>query len=269
MSRLKVSDLGVARAGRIVLAAVELMVEPGEVVGLLGPNGAGKTSLLRALARLDRPAGGRIMLEGRPLDSFGRAELARLLAFLPQPPETAWPITVENLVGLGRLPFQPALGRPTEVDREATEHAISACGLDAFRDRPVTMLSAGEASRAFLARALAGRPRLLLADEPTANLDPAHQITAMTVLREVAKEGGSVVMAQHDLPLAARYCDRLILLGGGRVVAQGRPEEVLTSDNLAAVFGIRGRYSEGGGEGFFVIPWSLVSGPGADDIGSP
>ena len=269
MSRLTVSGADVARGGAVVLRAVELSVAPGEVVGLLGPNGAGKTSLLRTLARLESPARGRIALEGRPLESFGRAELARLVALLPQPPEAAWPITVENLVGLGRLPFRSAFGGASGADLAAIEDAIAACDLDTLRSRPVTTLSAGEASRAFLARALAGGPRLLLADEPTANLDPAHQIAAMMVLRGVAEQGGSVVMAQHDLPLAARYCDRLILLGGGRIVAQGRPSEVLTPDNLAAVFGIRGRYPGDDGDGFFVIPWSLVSGREPDNIGSP
>ncbi|HLG88676.1 MAG TPA: ABC transporter ATP-binding protein [Alphaproteobacteria bacterium] len=269
MSLLVASGLGVARGGRTVLGAVALSVAPGEVVGLLGPNGAGKTSLLRTLARLEPPAGGQIALEGRPLESFGRGELARLVAFLPQPSEAAWPITVENLVSLGRLPFRSPFGRATEADAKAVEDAIVACDLDRLRARPVTTLSAGEASRAFLARALAGQPRLLLADEPTANLDPAHQITAMTVLRGVAERGGSVVMAQHDLPLAARFCDRLLLLGRGRLVAQGRPAEVLTPDNLAAVFGVRGRYPDDGGDEFFVIPWSLVSGHAPDNIGSP
>jgi iron complex transport system ATP-binding protein len=269
MSRLIASGLGVARGGMTVLGALALAVAPGEVVGLLGPNGAGKTSLLRTLARLEPPAAGRIELDGRPLEAFGRAELARLVAFLPQPSEAAWPITVENLVSLGRLPFRSPFARTTEADRTAIDDAIVACDLEELRGRPVTTLSAGEASRAFLARALAGQPRLLLADEPTANLDPAHQITAMTVLRSVAERGGSVIMAQHDLPLAARFCDRLVLLGRGRLVAQGRPSEVLTPDNLAAVFGIRGRYPHDRGEEFFVIPWSLVTGHTPDNIGSP
>jgi iron complex transport system ATP-binding protein len=269
MSRLTAAGLTVTRGGRAILTGVDLSVAPGEIVGLLGPNGAGKTSLLRVLAGLDRPAAGQVVYEGRPLAAHGRAELARSVAFLPQPPEAAWPITVENLVGLGRLPFLAPFGSRTEADRLAVEDALAACELDALRGRAATTLSAGEASRAFLARALAGRPRLLLADEPTANLDPAHQLAAMIVLRRVAGQGGSVVMAQHDLPLAARFCDRLILLGSGRIAAEGSPRDVLTPAHLASVFGVAARYPGDGGDGFFAIPWTLVAEGRSDDIVAP
>jgi len=269
MSRLAASGLAVARGGNAVLNGVDFAVDPGEIVGLLGPNGAGKTSLLRVLAGLDKPAAGSVTYEGKPLASHGRAEIARRVAFLPQPPEAAWPIAVEDLVALGRLPFRGPFARPSEDDRAAVDQAIASCELGSFRRRPVTGLSAGEASRAFLARALAGRPALILADEPTANLDPAHQIAAMTVLRQVAAAGGAVVIAQHDLPLAARFCDRLVLIAGGGVVADGPPEAVLTPANLARSFGIRARYPGDPDDGFYALPWTLVAGEGDNDIVSP
>jgi len=264
--RLLAESIAVTRGGRTVLAGVDFAAAPGEVVGILGPNGAGKTSLLRAFAGFDPQAAERIRFEGRPLAAYPARERARAIAFMPQPAEAAWPVAVEHLVGLGRLPFLHPFGAPDEHDRQAVENALRATELVALRHRAVTTLSAGEASRVFLARALAGEPRLLLADEPTANLDPAHQLAAMTVLRRLAADGATVVMAQHDLALAARFCDRLVLIGAGRIVAEGPPDAVLTPDNLAAVFGIVARYPDDRRDGFFALPWSLVADDNPSDI---
>ncbi len=266
MSRLVAENLTVKRGGRNVLAEVDLTVAPGEIIGIIGPNGAGKTSLLRVLAGIDRSGHGRVALDGRTLETISPRDRAQAIAFLPQPPEAAWPVTVEHLVSLGRLPFARPFGRLTGTDVAATEAALEASGLTGLRHRQITTLSAGEASRAFLGRALAGQPRLLLADEPTANLDPAYQLTAMRVLRRLADGGAGVVMSQHDLPLASRFCDRLLLIGGGRVVALGRPADVLTPRNLSDVFGVVAHYSANGDKEFFAMPWSLVIGPLSDDI---
>lgn len=263
MSRLVAENISIARGGRAILDAVNFSAAPGEIVGVLGPNGAGKTSLLRVLAGLDTPKAGRVLLDGKNAGDLSAHERARLTAFLPQPAEAAWPVAVEHLVGLGRLPFAGAFRRMSPADIAAIERALDATDLQTLRHRAITTLSAGEAARAFLARALAGEPRLLLADEPTANLDPAHQLAAMNVLRSLADSGATVVMAQHDLSLAGRFCDRLVLLGKGGVTAEGRPGEVLTQSNLAATFGIVARYPDNPEQGFFAIPWSLV----ADETG--
>jgi iron complex transport system ATP-binding protein len=265
VTRLVAENLAIARGARVVLSGIDLTVGAGEVVGVIGPNGAGKSSLLRALAGLDKPAQGNIAFEGAALPSLAVRARARAIAFLPQPAEAAWPVTVEHLVGLGRLPF----GGNDPHNRDAIERALAAAQLSQLRSRPITTLSAGEASRAFLARALAGEPRLLLADEPTANLDPAHQLAVMGVLRDLAAGGAAVLVVQHDLPLAGRFCDRLIVIGQGRLIAQGRPEAVLTPPNLAAVFGISARYEGDGRQGFFALPWGLVAEGGRDDIVTP
>jgi iron complex transport system ATP-binding protein len=264
--RLTTESLTVGRGGRTVLSGVDLTVAPGEVLGLLGPNGAGKTTLLRALAGIDPAMAGTVVFDGAPLLGIDRLERARSIGFLPQPPEAVWPVSVENLVGLGRLPFSGPFGRPNRDDRAAIEEALVSCDLLALRDRSIAALSAGEASRAFLARVLAGRPRLLLADEPTANLDPAHQLAVMETMRKLATAGATVIMSQHDLPLACRFCDRLVLLAEGRVVAQGRPRDVATSENLARVFRVAAHFAEGPDDAFFALPWSLVPGTIRDDI---
>jgi len=266
MTQLTAERLTIARGGRDVLSGVDLSVAPGEVVGLLGPNGAGKTSLLRALAGIDKPRLGRVTFDGCPLARMGPTARGRTIGFLPQPPEAAWPVSVEDLVALGRLPFAGPFGRRDPSDAATVEEMLIACDLAALRNRPVTSLSAGEASRAFLARALAGRPRLLLADEPTANLDPQHQLATMKTLRKLAAAGATVIMSQHDLPLASRFCDRLLLLGEGRVMVQGRPREVLTPGNLSRLFGIVAHYETGPDDAFFALPWSLVPEAPRDDI---
>jgi iron complex transport system ATP-binding protein len=250
---------------RLLIDDLNFKLPPGGIVGVIGPNGAGKSSLLRVLAGLDRPARGAVVFEGAALHTLALRERARAIAFLPQPAEAAWPVTVEHLVGLGRLPF----GSNDPHNHDAIERALAAAELSDLRSRSITTLSAGEASRAFLARALAGEPRLLLADEPTANLDPAHQLAVMGVLRGLADRGAAILVVQHDLPLAGRFCDRLIVLSQGRLVAQGRPEAVLTPANLAAVFGISARYEGDGRQGFFALPWGLVAEAGRDDIVKP
>jgi iron complex transport system ATP-binding protein len=266
MSLLAADGVTVSRGGRIILSGIDLTVEPGEILGLLGPNGAGKTSLLRVLAGLDKPDKGAIKVDGIRLDAIAHRDRARRIGFLPQPAEAAWPITVGHLVGLGRLPFGRPFGGADEKDSRAIEAALAEADLIPLRDRAVNTLSSGELSRAFLARALAGQPRLLLADEPTANLDPAHQLAAMAMLRHLAANGAGIVMTQHDLPLASRFCDRLLLIGQGRAVALGVPSAVLTAQNLDTVFGIVAHYQTDPHSNFFALPWSLAAKPSGGNI---
>ena len=239
MTSLSVSALLVSLGKTQVLSGVDLEIAAGEMVGLIGPNGAGKTTLLRAMAGLLPPDGGTIRVNGKPLHTIARRMLARTLAYLPQGGDSHWAVTVETLVNLGRLPCQRPWAAPSDLDRLAVARALEACDVAQFRTRPVTQLSGGERSRVFLARALAGEPALLLADESVAGLDPGHQLDVMERLRALASSGAGVVVVMHDLTLAARYCDRLTLLFDGRVAAEGSADVVLSANNLARCYGVR------------------------------
>ena len=220
MTLLTCDALTVRRGPCPVVDGVSLRVQAGEVVGLIGPNGAGKTTLMRAALGL-LPHEGRSSLSDLPPEAR-----ARQAAWVPQAREIAWPVSVETLVSLGRT-------TPASV-----AHALARLDLDGFRHRPARELSGGEQARVLLARALAQDTPLLVADEPAAGLDPAHQIAAMDLFRSLAREGRGVLVSLHDLGQATRVCDRLILLARGGLVAEGRPEEVLTEARLAEVFGI-------------------------------
>jgi len=230
---LELSALTVRRGARVVADGVSLRVMPGEVVGLLGPNGSGKTTLLRG-------ALGLLPHEGASsLTRLSARERARTVAFLPQGREIAWPVPVEDVVALGRAPH----GAP-DVAHPAVGRALARMGLEGFRHRAATALSGGEQARVLIARTLAQETPLILADEPVAGLDPEAQIRTMQVFADHAAGGGAVVASVHDLGLAARHCSRLLLLREGRLVADGPAHEVLTEDNLARVFNIRGFHAE-------------------------
>ncbi len=234
MTLLSLSDLSVRLRGRDVLGGVTFDIGPGEVVGLIGPNGAGKTTLMRAALGL-LPARGHSSLAALP----PRAR-ARAAAWMPQAREIAWPVSVETLVTLGRIPHMAGGQRPTPADVAAVDRALAAMGLESFRHRTATRLSGGEQARALIARALAQDTPLVVADEPIAGLDPAHQISTMKSFARIADEGRATLVSIHDLGLAARHCTRLVLLDGGRVAADGPPGEVLTPARLAEVFHVRG-----------------------------
>ncbi len=238
---LRLEGVSVVLGGRRVVEAVDLEIGPGECVGLIGPNGAGKSSLMRAALGL-LPCDGRASLA--ELEPRARARAA---AWLPQGREVAWEVTVETLVALGRLPHR-APGAPLRpADRAAIAAALARVDLAHLSDRPVTELSGGEQARALLARALAQEAPALLADEPVAALDPAHQIATMETFAGLAAEGGLVVVALHDLGLAARFCTRLVLLDRGRIAADGPPRGVLTRERLRAVYGVEVHLAEAAG----------------------
>jgi iron complex transport system ATP-binding protein len=251
MSRVEISGLTVARNGRRAIDGATLSLSPGEFVGLIGPNGAGKTTLLRAALGLQRSEG-RSSLAAMPL-----LERARTAAFLPQTREVAWPVSVEMLVGLGRNPHL-AGARASAADREAVAAALARLDIASLAARPVTTLSGGELARALIARLLAQDTPFLLADEPIAGLDPAAQITVMRLFAELAAEGRGLLVALHDLGLAARHCTRLVALNDGRVVADGPPTEVLSPDLLAKVFGITA-YRAQTHQGDVLVPLDLVT----------
>lgn len=252
MTLLSARGLSVSLGETEVLAGIDFALSGGQVVGCIGPNGAGKTTLLRALVGLVPLRAGEISVRGHPLRSIGRRELGCTLAYLPQGGEGHWAVTVETLVMLGRLPHLGPWGGPSDQDRLAVTRALETCDAAQFRDRPITHLSGGERTRVLLARALAVEPDVLLADEPVAGLDPAHRLDVMTMLRDLASSGAGVVVVTHDLTLAARFCDRLVLLHGKQVAAEGSPATVLSAVNLARCYGIRAHTGSADGAAFVV-----------------
>ncbi|MFN8638360.1 MAG: ABC transporter ATP-binding protein [Dehalococcoidia bacterium] len=220
-----------------VLRGVNLELRAGELLGLLGPNGAGKSTLLRAATGLLPLAGGSIRIEGRALEGYSRRQLAQHVAVVQQLPEAPAEMTVTELVVLGRTPHLGMLERESRRDLEIARAAMERAGCDALADRALGTLSGGQRRRAFIARALAQEPAILLLDEPTANLDPNAQAELCLLLRGLVDEGVAVMVVIHDLTLAAAFCDRVALLDGGRVSAVGPPREVLTQDRLRAMYG--------------------------------
>ena len=259
MSLIEARGLTVALGGAKVLDGLDLAVGEGEIVGLIGPNGAGKTTLLKTLAGLLEPSAGAVRLRGRTLAGIDRTTRARQLAYLGQGAEPQWPVDVRALVAMGRLPHLGPWRGPLPADREAVERAMADCAVAGFAGRPATALSGGERARVLLARALAGEPDLLLADEPTAGLDPAHQLDVMELLARLARARRSVVVVMHDLTLAVRFCDRLALLHGGTIAADGPGAAVLTPDRLASCYGIAAH--RGSIDGLdYVIPHARAAG---------
>lgn len=256
MGGLVAQGIGFRRDRRSVLDAVDLSVGPGDCVGLIGPNGAGKSTLLSVLAGLAAPAVGQVLLDGRHLTSWPRAERARRIGFLEQGAACHWPLTVERVVTLGRLPHAGPWGQAALApDRVAIDRAMAHCAVTGLADRTVTSLSGGERARVMLARALAGEPDILLADEPAAGLDPHHQLAVMELLARRAASGTAVLVVLHDLTLALRHCTRLCLLDGdGRVAADGPPSDLLDSGIVEQVYGID--LIRGGHDGMpFALPW--------------
>lgn len=239
MIPLEAQTLTCGYGPRQVLQDLSLAVRAGEVLGLLGANGAGKTTLLRALARLLRPTRGEVLLHERSLWAYRPIEAAQRIALMPQSENRDWPLTVEQAVGLGRLPHRSWWMRLSEHDRQCIDSALTSTGMQALRDRPITQLSGGEWRRMILARALAQEASILLLDEPTAGLDLRFQHQALRLIQQLAADRGlAVVIALHDFNHAALYADRLAVLARHSIVALGTPREVLAADVIQLAFGI-------------------------------
>jgi ABC-type cobalamin/Fe3+-siderophores transport system ATPase subunit len=252
LMRLAAEGVTVRLGTRTVLDGIDAAAEGGELVGLIGPNGAGKTSLLRVFAHLLTPAKGVVRCEGRPLGEHSPIERARRIAYLAQGAEVHWPMTVEKLVALGRLPHRGSWGQLSGDDHAAISRAMRATDIVGFRNRTLATLSGGERMRVMLARALAVEAPVLLADEPVAALDPYHQLQVMSVLKETARQGKAVIAVLHDLTLAARFCDRLLLLHDGTVLAEGAPAGVLNDCNLETAYAVAFIRSQHGDQDYLV-----------------
>jgi iron complex transport system ATP-binding protein len=254
---LSAQAIKVMLAGRIVLNDVSLALPSGRLVALVGPNGAGKTTLLRALAGL-LPCSGAIAVGGDALSSLSLRERARRFAYLPQGHIMHWPLPARDIVALGRYPHGATdPSRLTPKDAEAVERAMRATDVEQFSERRVTELSGGERSRVALARVFAVEAPVILADEPTASLDPRHQIDIMKSLRAAADRGGLVIVVTHDLSLAARFADSVLVLSQGRLVAQGTAAEALSEQVMADVFRISAYRAEYQREAV-IVPWAEI-----------
>ena len=256
MVTIEARGLAVALGRRAVVHDASFTLQGGTLVGVLGPNGAGKSSLVRALLGLI-PSTGAIAIDGAPIASLPRAAIARRIAYLPQGQALHWPLSVERLVALGRIPHLGPLSRPGAADRAAVARAMERAGVAPLAGRIATELSGGERARVMLARALAVEARALIADEPLASLDPAHQIDGMALLRAEADAGALVIAVLHDLTMAARYCDRVLVMADGEMVADGPPRAVLTPALLARVYGVTAHF--GGGDPPLIVPMARLS----------
>jgi len=247
MTRLQARSLSVDLGKRHVLSRIDLSFEPARLTVIVGPNGAGKTTLVRALAGLLAPSEGSVTLDGRPVARMRGFERAQAIAYLPQDGGVAWPLPVSQVVALGRLPHGERSDALPPQGEAAVRVAIRSVGLQGFENRPATELSGGERARVLLARALATQAPVLLADEPVAALDPRHQLVVLDVLKSHARAGATVVAIMHDLTLAARFADSMVLLSHGTIQAHAPPEKVLTEGQLAASFGIEAHVSHEAG----------------------
>jgi iron complex transport system ATP-binding protein len=223
-------------AGR-ALDGVSLRVEPGRLVAVTGPNGSGKTTLVNALLGLIPLEGGKALLDGKPVTDWRRGPLARVVGVVPQREEVVFPLTVTQTVMLGRYPYLGPLAPIGYHDREATLRALRRCDIEPLAERRVDTLSGGEWQRVRVARALAQQPRILVLDEPTSSLDVRHEMELFELVRTLVKDGLAGLVITHELNLAARFADRILLLDRGRVVADGAPAEVFRRDTLTQVFG--------------------------------
>ncbi len=238
-AELELRQVGLAYGRRSVLSEVDLRLAAGQRAALLGPNGAGKSSLLRAITGGAGQRRGAVMIDGVPVEEIGRTELARRLAVVPGQTSVAFPLRVEELVALGRIPHEHPLLGARPADRAAVDSAIERVGVGHLRGRDVRELSLGERQLVVLAMAVAQGARLLLLDKPTVHLDLRHQVTVMELLVDLSERDGVTVLAVlHDVTLAAHFFPRLLLLSEGRLVADGPPAEVLSEERLGQVYGI-------------------------------
>jgi iron complex transport system ATP-binding protein len=239
LHRITAKQLVLAYGDRVVVEGITTEIPPGKVTTIIGPNGCGKSTLLRALARLLRPKTGEVLLDGKAITSMRTREVARVMGMLPQSPTAPEGLTVADLVAKGRHPHQSWLRQWSGDDEAEVSAALRLTGMQSLAGRPVDELSGGQRQRAWISMALAQKTDVLLLDEPTTYLDLAHQVEVLDLVDQLHSElGRTVVMVLHDLNLAVRYSDHLIVMREGKIVASGSPEELVSAELLRAVFGL-------------------------------
>lgn len=258
MSLISADHISVSIDDKQLLDDISFRVAQGELVGLIGPNGAGKSTLLKTLVGLTEPTSGKVLFKDQALKGLSLAERGRQIGYVAQGSICHWPMSVRKVVEMGRLPYQRLFRQKSAADLSAIETALETFDVTHLQDRLVSTLSGGERARVMLARAHAGSPQILLADEPTADLDPGHQLHVMNVLQKQARSGTACVVVLHDLNLASRFCDRLYLLQNGRLTGAGPVSEVIKPDHLKQAYGIEALIGQHQDENY-IVPWRLIS----------
>ena len=245
---LQANDLHFAYGENVVISDLSLSLTPGEFVGLLGPNGAGKSTLLRLLLGFIEPKRGHVKLGGEDINTLARPEIARRASFVPQSGMPEFEFRVHEIVAMGRTPYLGRFQPLRKTDRQAIRRAMQETNIAAMADRPAQALSGGEQQRVLLARAFAQETPVLLLDEPNANLDLRHAHQMMSLLRRRASQGTTVVAALHDMSMTMQYCDRVLLVDRGELIAHGPPNEVLTPERIESVYGVAASWVTAGDE---------------------
>jgi len=256
-----IREISFAYDTRIVLKGVSISAGEREFIGLIGPNGSGKSTLLRSLLGLLPITAGDIRLSGRQLGTMSRTEIARHITLVPQDTSIDLPFLVREIVAMGRTPYLGRFRPEGAADKAAVEHALRVTETESLAERAVSELSGGERQRVAIARAIAQETRVILLDEPTSNLDLAHQLEVLSLIRNIADDGKCAVAALHDLTLAARFCTRILLMSCGEIVADASSSAVITEANLARFFGIHARVTSDDVTGDLMIwPISPIEG---------
>lgn len=258
---LTVSQVRLGYGERTIVPELSLSIPAGQITAIIGPNGCGKSTLLRGISRLLKPQAGQISLDGKPVGSYGGKDFARKVGLLPQSPIAPEGVTVADLVSRGRYPYQGLFGGKSKADQEAIAWALEATSTLELADRQVAELSGGQRQRVWIALALAQETDILLLDEPTTYLDLAHQVDLLDLLAEINEERGTtMVMVLHELNLAARVAHHLVAMKGGQIAAQGSASQVLTSQNLEEIFGLKASVADPLGDGSsLVVPHARQS----------
>lgn len=252
MTILRAENINVTLDENRILSDVSLELGSGKLIGLIGPNGAGKSILLKSILGLIDGATGSISLDDKDINSWSLKERARKISYAAQGAPVHWPLTVGHLVSLGRIPHLSPWQSTSELDQKLTFEAMKKTDVDHLAPRITTTLSGGERARAMLARAIVAGAEFLLADEPIEALDPYHQIKIMEILKELAGAGHGVLLVLHDLNFAQKYCDELILLEKGKIIAKGKPQDVLSDENLEQAYQVKAVRMEKDGESFII-----------------